>query len=88
MRGGHVLPSDGTRLSSLTSLLAHQLTSCCIFQRFKSRKFGKFRLLELFPDRTIKYHEVCTGEHREIVELEELSTYVRELRVRTARRPI
>ena len=25
---------------------------CCIFQRFKFRKFGKFRLLELFYTRT------------------------------------
>jgi len=27
---------------------------CCIFQRFKSRKFGKFRLLELFPDENLR----------------------------------
>jgi len=39
-------------------------TSCCIFQRFKFRKFGKFRLLELVPDRTIINHEACIHKEK------------------------
>jgi len=41
---------------------AQVLTSCScswIFQRFKFKKIGKFWLLELFPDRTKRYHDIC-----------------------------
>jgi len=48
-----VLPTSLT----LSALIAHHCT-CCIFQRFKFRKFGKFLLLELFPNRSIINHDV------------------------------
>ena len=53
MRGGHALPSDGT--SGQSSLPPSQLL---YFSKIQIQKFGKFRLLELFPDHTIINHDV------------------------------